>query len=718
MKQILYLKLVVYLTFTAALLLNACSAVVPADTDGENESPSTMTAVTETIPSALSAITEAVSEQNTPHSESTLMEGSPQKAVRTVDVSLTPTIIPTITGTPTPDLRLPPEDWQNWSVIPQVSGTAIDIYRRGIAMGNNPRAFSKVGDCQAIKEVLMGIYDLPGRYFLTEQDQYLQETIDNFAGSFNRDGMAVKGGFNAAAVLSPLWADPDMCLAGETPLECEFRVHNPSIVIISLEVWWEGRTVERYEAYMRRIIEQAIAEGIVPILSTKADNVEGDHSINAATVRLAYEYDIPLWNFWLAVQGLPNHGIDPDRDGFHISTQAWDVRSYTALKAVDAVWRACRENPIIEATSTPVVEPTADLILAPTVSNVPLDEDKINLPLSQRTGSITFGVAERSEEHVEYKGIYSLDLENMRFLQLALPDHRLQSASSDGKYLLYNRGANLLLFDVDKQTQQVITDKFFSFGKLGAYWLTDHSGFVYIHESPEGNTLHLSNIKDRTDQTISIQGANPIEVYPFENPAYLAWVDGSCQSFEVCERKGTWLTSLADQSSRFWGNYPQLAFGKGSPFYAYQLLPADQLVMAVGELDNGFIRQIPLGGEHFMEIEWSPVESKLAALTLVRSEYSGKPSAIRVFLLNVPDWKMKEYSPVNGTNAQVSWSPDGKSLLITSTEFKDDQYHLHFRFKDLQTDWTYDLGDALDFNSENYIYITNIFWIDPDSMEE
>mgnify|MGYP001548927567 FL=1 len=116
--------------------------------------------------------------------------------------------LPTPEYTPTPDLRLSPEQWQQWPIIPEVSPNTIDIYQRGITLGNNPQRFSKIGDCQMVKAV-MGIYDLPNRYTLREENEYLQGTIDNFAGSFDRDGMAVKGGFNAATVLSPIWADPE-----------------------------------------------------------------------------------------------------------------------------------------------------------------------------------------------------------------------------------------------------------------------------------------------------------------------------------------------------------------------------------------------------------------------------------------------------------------------------------------------------------------------------
>ena len=119
----------------------------------------------------------------------------------------------------------------------------------------------------------------------------------------------------------------------------------PSIVLISMETGFEGRTAAVYEKYMRQIIEYALEQGALPILATKADNFEGDHSINLTTARLAVEYDLPLWNFWRAVQSLPNHGLDAGRpDNFHISVEAWNVRSFTGLQALDALWRAVRDE--------------------------------------------------------------------------------------------------------------------------------------------------------------------------------------------------------------------------------------------------------------------------------------------------------------------------------------------------------------------------------------
>ncbi len=168
----------------------------------------------------------------------------------------------------------------------------------------------------------------------------------------------MKGGYTAATVLSPFRANPDFCLAGENPLECEFRITKPIIAFVSFEYWWEGRTAENYENYMRQIIELTMAHGVVPILSTKADNIEGDHSINLTNARLAHEYDLPLWNFWRSVQNLPLYGLDPIRDdGFHLSDEGWNYRSFTGLQALDSIWRGVRDATTL-ALATP--EPTPD----------------------------------------------------------------------------------------------------------------------------------------------------------------------------------------------------------------------------------------------------------------------------------------------------------------------------------------------------------------------
>jgi hypothetical protein len=267
---------------------------------------------------------------------------------------VTPTVEPTHPAghTPSPQPTLSPAKWQQWPVIPVVSDSAKAIYTRGIAMGNDPKAFSKIGDCQNIPAFFLGIYENPDEEYRLGEYSYLRQTINYFKGSYNRDSVAVQGGFNVASVLSPIWADRKICDKDENPLACELREHRPSIAIISMETWWSGKPADEYEAYLRQIVEYTLNQGTLPILATKADNWEGDNSINAAIARVAADYDVPLWNFWLAVQPLPGHGVS--EDGFHLTyarnffddpvrmQSSWPVRNLTALQVLDAVLKAVR----------------------------------------------------------------------------------------------------------------------------------------------------------------------------------------------------------------------------------------------------------------------------------------------------------------------------------------------------------------------------------------
>jgi hypothetical protein len=251
----------------------------------------------------------------------------------------------------TNDGRLLAQDWQEWPVIPQVSPWLRNVYAQGLAQGNNPNSFSKIGDCQNVKSVFLP-FDLPPYYRLGEKYSYLMPTIDHFSGSWMRESQAVRGGFNVASVLSPFFSDKEVCNNDETPLDCEFRLNKPSIAIISMETWTSRRPPEVFEEYLSQIVEYILSHNAIPILATKADNTEGDQSINEAIARVAYNYDIPLWNFWAAVQPIPWKGLT--EDGFHLTVgknyfddplemeRAWPVRNLTALQAIDAVFQAVK----------------------------------------------------------------------------------------------------------------------------------------------------------------------------------------------------------------------------------------------------------------------------------------------------------------------------------------------------------------------------------------
>jgi len=295
------------------------------------------------------------------HLQSTDVEGEPsdQEEVEQISFTKTPhfeeeTGEDFVELEATPDLRLNPTDWQNWPILPIISANALEIYKEGISMGNNPTHFSKVGDCQNVISLFLGDFD-NGWYRLGEEYQDLQEVIDYYEGSWGRESMAVKGGFNVASVLNPMFANHEYCEINETPLACEFRVYQPSIALISMETWGTYDDPTKYEFYMRKVLDEVINNGVLPILATKADNLEGDHVINQAISQLSYEYDIPMWNFWAAANPLPDNGLSTE-DYFHLTVglgnyfddpdnfvAAWPVRNLTALQTINAVYDAISE---------------------------------------------------------------------------------------------------------------------------------------------------------------------------------------------------------------------------------------------------------------------------------------------------------------------------------------------------------------------------------------
>ena len=255
-------------------------------------------------------------------------------------------------------------------VIPeQISPRVREIYRNGLALGNNPHIFSRIGDCASAAPAFLVGFDR--KYNLGEYG-YLQPAIDYFQGSFERPSLAAKAGLNSAGLLSMLWTG-EQCLKNETLLDCQYRLDRPSFAFIAIgtnEAYYVKQTPGSFEKNMRVILDDTIAQGIVPILATKADDVEGDDSINASIARLAMEYEIPLWNFWLAVQPLPNNGmVEPE----HLSSVSYinftdftipnsleygmQMRNLTALQMLDFLRMQLEGTPSVRKTPTAIPTP-------------------------------------------------------------------------------------------------------------------------------------------------------------------------------------------------------------------------------------------------------------------------------------------------------------------------------------------------------------------------
>lgn len=241
-----------------------------------------------------------------------------------------------------------PESWEDWPVVPEgVSAKTIEIYQRGLAMGNDPHAFSKIGDCETHTTWFLYDFDQGSNAYNLGPYGDLQSVIDYFKGSYERLSVATKWGFTSASIMTTLWADPEKCVYGDTPISCELRLHKPSFAIVALGTN-DASNPDRFEENYRKVVEACIENGVVPILATKADNLEGDGTINATIVKVAQDYDVPLWNFWAALQDLPKQGLQDDgahltfypndfSDPHALEEASWPRRNLTALQVLEVV---------------------------------------------------------------------------------------------------------------------------------------------------------------------------------------------------------------------------------------------------------------------------------------------------------------------------------------------------------------------------------------------
>jgi len=153
--------------------------------------------------------------------------------------TLQPSTTPTETLIPSATPRSP-DEWKSWPELPAVPGSVQAIYNNGQQLGNDPHAFSVLGDCQSEPDVFLGVYDRDPQTVAT-LPAGLQETAAYFAGSFDRPSPTVRSGSTAAALLWAEWTEGKYgCRPNETPLTCELRIHRPSFAFVHVGTHYEG----------------------------------------------------------------------------------------------------------------------------------------------------------------------------------------------------------------------------------------------------------------------------------------------------------------------------------------------------------------------------------------------------------------------------------------------------------------------------------------------
>ncbi len=242
------------------------------------------------------------------------------------------------------------------------------VYQRGLAQGNRPEVFSKIGDSITdtpafLQSLGAGPVEYGDYADLAPLVEYYRATIvreheGQNENSFQLHSFGALSGWKAFDLLdegSRFW-EP-LCGAEESPLECELRNTRPAIALILIGTNDAGHTsVEDYERQLTEVITLTLNYGVIPVLSTLPPQTisEGRAEImpdyNAVVLAVAQRNHVPVWNYWRALQPLPNLGLS--EDGLHPSENAdlgdsnfteaalqygFPVRSLTALQVLAKV---------------------------------------------------------------------------------------------------------------------------------------------------------------------------------------------------------------------------------------------------------------------------------------------------------------------------------------------------------------------------------------------
>lgn len=607
--------------------------------------------------------------------------------------------------TPAPTLS----DWREAPISPtELSSQVIEIYRTGQTQGRDPASFSVVGDCQSIPFVFMGPFGR-GAQAPDASESQLWKAINYFEPSFKRWAVTARGGFTAASVINPLQADPAECKPGETPLTCEFRLNNPAFVLITLETWLEPETVDRYEVYLRKILDTVIANGAVPILLTKADSSElkGErHVINPVIVNLAYEYQVPVVNFWRAAQYLDNYGIDPEREGFHLSETGYALKNTLALRALHQVWTA------VTAPDAIVESNGSEAAPAPTIATANLLEPKLTQP-NCKEDCVFFGAAQSQDGSVTAQGVYAYDPKSQSLTQVLEAGFNLQDVNVDGTKLLVNNEARLFTVDLGTSQSDLISESFAYKGQQGAFW-NDQDEWIFLDDR----------------NPIQTKSGEAFALFPNRTSADIYFNSGTCTANDFCKSDGVFslqkdgtVSELATfQQPVFSPDGSRVAFlnpgaaTKENYFHINYLITEETAVGAASRRvlylpeESGFMVFPEVAAYAF-----SPDSSQLFIFYNVYSEYYEKSLHLQTYLWNLETgilYNMGRLDDASASlNPRVVWSPDGSKLLLFLTDLSSEgDYTISVYQTDLVTGEKLVLvKDAL-IKGMDYIYLTNTFW--------
>lgn len=231
------------------------------------------------------------------------------------------------------------------------------------ACAYQPNVFVRVGD--SISASPNFLYPIGSGQIEYGQYGYLATVVGYFragavrgANPFNAEPIAAGGGWSTVQLLQPGYSHAEVC-GTDTPLVCEYKLSKPAVALIMIGTNDSGSgSAADFGGNLRQIVQTSIDMGVIPVLSTippkriDEDQTNRVNAYNRVIRQVAAQYEIPLWDYFTAMDALPNGGMS--RDGLHPSVPpdgaptrfspenlqyGYTLRNLQALQVLDTIWR-------------------------------------------------------------------------------------------------------------------------------------------------------------------------------------------------------------------------------------------------------------------------------------------------------------------------------------------------------------------------------------------
>ena len=139
--------------------------------------------------------------------------------------------------------------------------------------------------------------------------------------------------------------------------------------------------------------------------------------------------------------------------------------------------------------------------------------------------------------------------------------------------------------------------------------------------------------------------------------------------------------------------------------------PKNQNNLVFSSPDGTNPRLFPLPGTLLVDYAWSARGDTVAAAVAMVSDYSGKSSGNRNFLVDAHTLSISEYAHSTLLNQKVLWSPDGSYLFWIGTMPTKTGFEIGGSLVNRSSKQVIDVSNAIGQSSAYYLTVTNADWL-------